>query len=107
MDSASDTLSDEIERLFLDYSDAWEGYREEFVDLGDMVGRWNGLWGFAGHFHFETANLDRRLDSVIKQLEGSGKRYTWIVGPSTEPNNLADYLVHDQAAGCAMRCSWR
>jgi len=91
--SDSDTLSYEIERLFLDYSDAWEGYQEEFVDLGDMVGRWNGLWGFAGHFHFKAANFERRLDSVIEQLEGPGRRYTWIVGPSTKPNSLADCLV--------------
>lgn len=91
--SGRDTLSHEVERLFLDYSDAWEGYQEEVVDLGDMVARWNGLWGFAGRFHIGPANIDRRLDAVIEQLEGSGRRYTWIVGPNSEPTNLADHLT--------------
>lgn len=87
-----EALRAEIERTLADYSEAWEGHQEEVAPAGGGIARWNGHSGFAIP-RFTGTRLDDQLARTIDRLEGLGRRYAWVVGPSTEPADLADRLV--------------
>lgn len=84
-------LSAEVQRTLADYSEAWEGHAEDVSPAGDGIARWNGNSGFAIP-RFTGADVDAQLAQTIEHLEGSGRRYAWVVGPSTEPADLGERL---------------
>lgn len=86
-----DALSAEIERTMAEYSFTWEGYEEEVTPLGQGVARRNGAEGFAMP-RFVGPDIDAQLGAAIDSIEGT-RRYIWVMGPSSEPADLADRLM--------------
>lgn len=95
-------LSAEVERTLEEYSEAWEGRLEDVGPAGRGIARWNGSGGFAIP-RFAGPHVDEQLTEAIERLEGAGRRYAWVVGPSTEPSDLGDRLV---ARGFALTLTW-
>jgi N-acetylglutamate synthase-like GNAT family acetyltransferase len=97
-----DALSAEVERTLRDYSEAWEGHPEEVRAAGAGVARWNGQSGFA-IARFAGPNVDEQLAESIELLEGSGRRYAWVVGPHAEPADLEERLM---SRGFTLAFAW-
>lgn len=97
-----EALRAEVERTLADYSDAWEGHEEEIAPAGAGIARWNGRSGFA-IARFIGPTVDEQLTQAIEQLEGSGRRYAWVVGPSTRPADLGERLA---AQGFELTFAW-
>lgn len=87
-----DELITEVGRSMMEYSEAWEGYEEEVSPLGEGLARWNGSEGFAFP-RFAGDRVGEQLDHAVAALEGGGRRYMWVIGPGTNPANLADQLA--------------
>lgn len=91
-------LKAEPERTMYEYKMAWEGEREEDFLLADALirylpVRWAGVNGMVMRQRYDVAAVDRRLDELIEQETSQGRRYLWIVGPSSAPTNLGARLL--------------
>lgn len=90
-----DVLAAEPERTMNTYKMAWEGEREEDVDLGGALLRslavpWFGVNGLVVEQRYAPESVDQRLEELTEREASQGHRYLWIVGPRSQPSDLSD-----------------
>lgn len=102
-----------MERAFTDRRYAWEGKPEVVTDLGDALVRAQGrTGGTVARLDLDPRRVEVRLDELIEEIEGAGRRCLWIVGPGTRPADLGERLVargfvrQREWAGLALRAPW-
>ncbi len=86
-------LAGEPERTMNEYRMAWEGEREEDIDLGSSLLRslavpWFGVNGLVVQQRYSPEHADQRLQEHMHEEERKGNRYLWIVGPRSQPADL-------------------
>lgn len=83
-----------IERAFTHRRYAWEGKPDEVLDLGDALVRAQGrAGGTVARLALDPSRVEARLDELIEEIEGAGRRCLWIVSPSTCPADLGERLA--------------
>jgi hypothetical protein len=105
---SDEALVNEIQRTIQDYAFAWEGEQEQLLDFGETRVRtiavpWYGVDGMASYFNFDPATVDSRLDEILAEAEGGGKRFVWMIGPGARPTDLGDRFA---ARGYAAVAEW-
>jgi GNAT superfamily N-acetyltransferase len=106
--TSEDALAGEPERTMYEYRMAWEGEREEDIDLGDALihylpVRWFGVNGLVVRQRYDLDSVDRRLDEMLAEEAREDRRYLWVVGPSSYPSNLGDRF---KARGYGAAVEW-
>lgn len=96
-------LAREAERTLYAYSATWEGTDERVLDVGDALVRVQPSGGEVVALQVDAADIDGRLDELIRQVGAHAGRYLWVVGPSSRPHDLADRLV---ARGFDVAYTW-
>lgn len=92
---SEELLATEPERTMNEYKMAWEGEREQDVDLGGAVLRslavpWFGVNGLVVHQAYSAESVDRKLQDLVREEEYQRQRYLWIVGPRSQPLDLSE-----------------
>jgi len=83
----------EIERGLYERFYAWEGKPEQVFDFGEVVVHVQPGLALALCLRFQSDQVDKRLATIMKEVEPLAQRCLWVIGPNTEPVDLEEQLI--------------